>query len=222
MTDTATTTRVMLVDDHPLLRTAVAQAISAPDMTVVAEAGTAEEALAVASEVSPDLLLLDINLPGSSGLDLIRELRRRVPETKIVMLTVSTLQREADEALLNGAIGYLTKDLAPDALRRAVRSIQVGQLAMPRHMAAASLHRFADAAQRAAPTAASGLPGLSAREREVLRFLAEGMTNRQIADALTLSPRTIERHVGSILDKLDVPNRAAAARAYRDGAGAAL
>ena len=218
----AAKTRVMLVDDHPLLRTAVAQAITAPDMEVVAEAGTADEALAVAARVVPDLLLLDINLPGSSGLDLIRQLRRRVPQTQIVMLTVSTLQREADEALLSGAIGYLTKDLAPDALRRAVRSIQEGQLAMPRRMAAASLHRFAEAAQRAAPTAASGAPNLSAREREVLRLMAEGMTNRQIADVLTLSPRTVERHVGSILDKLDVPNRAAAARAYRDGAASPL
>ncbi len=214
--------RVVIVDDHPLVRRAVRDVISDVDVEVVAECGTAEEALETVRTLRPDVMLLDINLPGMGGLELIGEVRNQVPAMKIIMLTVEHDQREVDEAILRGASGYLTKDLPPGALRRAVRGLAEGQLAMSRRHAAEALARFADAVARATDFRDGPRAQLTKREREVLRLLAQGLTNREIAAALLLSHRTIERHVGGILHKLELPNRAAAARAYRDGAGSPL
>jgi two-component system nitrate/nitrite response regulator NarL len=105
--------RVMLVDDHALVRSAVSQAISAPDVELVAEAATAEDAFALALAVRPDIMLLDIDLPGMNGLQMLEELSPRLPDTKIVMLTVSDSERDMLEALARGAAGYLTQDLSP-------------------------------------------------------------------------------------------------------------
>jgi DNA-binding NarL/FixJ family response regulator len=99
----------MLVDDHALIRAAIADAITAPDVSVVAEAGAADEALEQAARERPDLILLDINLPGMTGLELVRELRSRVPGSSIVMLSATHHERDVEDALINGAVGYLTK-----------------------------------------------------------------------------------------------------------------
>jgi DNA-binding NarL/FixJ family response regulator len=210
---------VLLVDDHALVRSAVRQALSAPDIEVVGEASTAEEALLLAPRLVPDVLLLDLNLPGANGFALLRELAPRLPNTRIVMLTISSDRRDLLEAVRNGAAGYLTKDLSPDALQRAVRGIRSGDLAMSRAMASEVIAHLASATNRpgtAGPGA--GLVGISAREEEVLALLAEGLTDREIAERLGISPRTVETHVGSLLSKLGVRNRAQAARRYREGA----
>ena len=208
--------RVMLVDDHALVRAAVRQAIAAPDLEVVAEAATAEEALILAIEVRPDVLLLDISLPGMTGVQLVRELAPRLPNTRIVMLSVSSSDRDLVEAIRFGAIGYLTKDLAPEELSRAVWRAYSGDLAMDGRMAARLIRRLAaDSRQGHRRPDDSGLANLSSREREVLRFLAEGLTDREIAAALTISTRTVETHVSSLLHKLGVRNRAEAAGRYR-------
>ncbi|MCJ7710888.1 MAG: response regulator [Chloroflexi bacterium] len=128
--------RVMVVDDHPLVRAAVARAIAADGMVVVAEASTAEEALVLAPQVAPDILLLDIALPGMSGVELVRELAPRLPNTRIVMLTVSSADRDVAAAMQYGASGYLTKDLTPEALVRSLRATQTGELVIPRRLAA--------------------------------------------------------------------------------------
>jgi two-component system NarL family response regulator len=212
--------RVMLVDDHALVRSAVRQALSAEDIQVVGEASTAEQAMLLATDLQPDVLLLDLNLPGTSGLAVLRELAPRIPSTKIVMLTISDDRRDLLDAVRNGAAGYLTKDLNPDALQRAVRGIRSGDLAMSRAMAAEVIQHLATAANRPSGTdASSGLPGVSPREEEVLALLADGLTDRQIADRLGISPRTVETHVGSLLNKLGVRNRAQAARRYREIGG---
>ncbi len=211
--------RIMVVDDHALVRAAIRHAISAPDMEVVAEAATAEEALLLAPEIRPDILLLDIDLPGMDGVQLVRELAPRLPATRIVMLTVSSADRDLVNAMRLGAVGYLTKDLSPDALRRAVRSAAHGDLAMSRRMAARLVHRLVDEARHGPEaTGDDGLGSLSEREGEVLRLLSDGLTDRQIGAALTISPRTVETHVRSILHKLAVKNRAEAAGRYRPGA----
>jgi DNA-binding NarL/FixJ family response regulator len=210
--------RVMLVDDHALVRSAVRQALAAPDIEVVGEAATADEALLLAPDLQPDILLLDINLPGTDGLRLLRELVPRLPATQIVMLTISDNRRDLADAVRNGAVGYLTKDLSPEALQRAVRGIRSGDLAMSRSMAADVIRDLSTGARRGTSDAADPrLASLSSREDEVLRHLAEGLTDREIAERLGISPRTVETHVGSILHKLGVRNRAQAAAHYREG-----
>lgn len=209
--------RVMLVDDHALVRAAIRQAIAAADVETVAEAATAEEAFHLAPQLLPDVLLVDIDLPGMNGLHLVRELAARLPDTRIVILTVSTSERDLLDAMRYGARGYVTKDLSPEALLRTVRGVNAGELAVPRRMAARLVARLL-ATSRQAPGLADDptLATLSAREQEVLRLLAGGLTDRAIAEALTISPRTVESHVGSILGKLGVRNRADAARRYRE------
>ena len=203
----------MLVDDHALVRSAVRQAIAGPDLEVVAEAASAEEALRIALEVRPDVLVLDIDLPGMTGLGLLRELAPRLPDTKIVMLTVSTSQRDLMEAVHLGAAGYLTKDLEPDALARTIRAVVDGDLAMPRRLAAHVI-RALSAGGRAPAASGDAFESLSSREEEVLQLLSRGLTDREIAEALTISPRTVETHVSNLLHKLGVRNRAEAARRY--------
>jgi DNA-binding NarL/FixJ family response regulator len=208
--------RVLLVDDHPLVRSAIRQALTAPDIEIVGEASSAEEAMQVAPMLRPDLLLLDIDLPGLSGLDVVRELAPRLPDTRIVMLTASGDRRDLLAAMRHGAAGYLTKDLSGEALLRAVRGMRRGDLPMSRVHAAAVVEHMARGSQAADPDDNSIDRLLSSRELEVLRLLSEGLTDRAIADALAISPRTVESHVSSLLRKLGVRNRAEAARRYRE------
>ena len=211
------TLRVMLVDDHPMVRSAIRQALEAPDVNVVAEASSAEEAIGLAPSVRPDVILLDIDLPGLSGIEAVRELAPRLPDTRIVMLTASTDNRDLLDAIRYGAGGYLTKDLTGDALLRAIRGLRKGDLAMSRGHAATVLEHLSRSArpQQTGTVTFEGL--LSARERDVLRLLAEGLTDREIGTALAISPRTVESHVSSVLRKLGVRNRAEAAQRYREG-----
>ncbi len=211
--------RVMLVDDHSLVRSAVRQAISDGEVELVAEAATAEDAFALALSIRPDILLLDINLPGMKGLQMLDEIAPRLPDTKVVMLTVSDSERDVIDAIARGASGYLTKDLNPDALLRALKGVHRGELAMSRRMAARVMRHFADAARRGRAAAGPSdglLESLSPRENDVLRMLAEGLTDREIAGALIISPRTVETHVSNVLRKLAVRNRAEAAQRYRE------
>jgi DNA-binding NarL/FixJ family response regulator len=207
--------RVMLVDDHPLVRSAVRQAFSESDIDFAGEAANAEEAFDLAPRLRPDVMLVDIGLPGVSGLHLVRELAPRLPETRFVMLTVSTAERDVVEAVDHGASGYLTKDLTPEALLRAVRGAHSGDLAMPRRMAAQLIHRLVDRTHRSSVSRDDlALGDLSLRERDVLGLLAEGLTDREIGETLTISTRTVETHVSSLLHKLGVRNRSEAARRY--------
>ena len=206
--------QVMIVDDHPLVRSAIRAALTAPDINIVAEAGTAADALALAPAVRPDVLLLDLGLPDISGREVVRELSARLPDTKIVVLTVSKAKRDVVETMEDGARGYLTKDLPGSAILAAVRGLRRGELAMDRRLAARLVEHQIESNHRRRPQDRAGLALLTTREREVLRFVAEGMTDRGIADALGVSPRTVESHVGAILHKLGVATRQQAIRRY--------
>lgn len=211
--------RVMLVEDHALVRAAVRQALDQPDLMVAGEAASAEEALVLAPQVRPDVLLVDIDLPGMDGVALVRELAPRLPDTRIVMLTVSRDDRNVLDAMRFGAVGYLTKDLLPEALARAVRSVCDGELAMDRRMAARLVHRLVDVSRSSVDASLPPDPllrTLTRRETEVLRLLVDGLSDHEIANALTISIRTVETHVSSILHKLGARNRADAARRYRE------
>lgn len=209
--------RVLLVDDHVLVRSAIRQALTADDVDVVGEAASAEEALDLAPRLRPDVMILDIDLPGLSGIEAVRELAPRLPGTRIVMLTVSTERRDLIDAIRHGASGYLTKDLSGEALLRAVRGLRRGDLPMSRAHAALVLEHLARPAPHVADSGDELASILSARELEVLRLLSEGMTDREIAEALAISPRTVESHVSNLLRKLGVRNRAEAAQRYRSG-----
>ncbi len=217
MTGSSAVIRVMVVDDHPLVRSAVAKAVAGNGMVVVAEASSAEEALVLAPQVAPDILLLDIALPGMSGVELVRELAPRLPNTRILMLTMSSSDRDVADAMRYGASGYLTKDLSPEALARSLRASQSGELVMPRRLANRLLARILRRGTVAETTREElTVDRLTVRERDILRLLADGLSDRDIATALTISRRTVESHVSSILRKMDVRNRAEAARRYRD------
>jgi DNA-binding NarL/FixJ family response regulator len=202
--------RVMLVEDHPLVRAAIRQTLNVPGIDVVGEAWSAESALDIIADAQPDVMLVDIDLPGMNGVQLVRELAPRLPECKIVMLTASGKTDDVVAAIRSGACGYLTKDLPADALVRAVLGIAKGDLPMPRRLAAELVSRLVRPARGVESS------GLSEREAEVLRLVADGLTDREVGEALGISPRTVGRHVGNILDKLGVRNRAEAARHYRD------
>ena len=209
--------QVMIVDDHALVRSAIRHALTSPEVEVVGESPSAEAAFEAALELRPDILLLDIGLPGMSGVQLVRELAPRLPATRIIMLTVSASDRDLVEAFRYGASGYLTKDVTAEALLRSVTSAHAGDLAMPRRMAARLVRRLVETSRRTVGESDDqDLASLSAREEQILGHLVHGLTDRQIGEALTISIRTVETHVSSILRKLAVRNRAEAAVRYRD------
>jgi len=207
---------VMIVDDHPLVRAAVARAIEGNGMTVVAEVGTADEALDLAPRLEPNILLLDIDLPDASGIQIVRELAPRLPATKIVMLTVSAADRDVADAMRYGAVGYLTKDVSPEALARSLRAAESGELVMPRQLAARLLAHMSFRGPHVSTVDHPSVECLTPRERDVHRLLAEGLGDRDIAAALTISRRTVETHVSSILHKLGAQNRTEVAARYHD------
>jgi DNA-binding NarL/FixJ family response regulator len=208
--------RVLVVDDHALVRAAVRQALDAPDIEVVGEAASAEEALGIVAERRPEIVLLDLDLPGMGGIEALRELRPRLPDGRIIVLSASLGQRDIVAALRRGADGYLGKDLSPAALQRTIRAVRNGELALPRRVAAAVLAELLELIRR--PNGHEPDGSLTEREEEVLKLLAEGLTDREIAEVYRISPRTVESHVSSILRKFNLRNRAEAARRYHQGA----
>ena len=201
---------IVLVEDHALVRAALALNLSVPGIRIIGQAGSAAEALELVRELRPDVMLVDIDLPDMSGIQLVRELAPRLPDCSIVMLTGSRHADDVVAAVRNGASGYLTKDMSPAALVQAVQGIRRGELPMPRTIAADLVEHLARTSARPPDDP------LSAREREVLTLVANGLTDREVGEALGISPRTVGRHVGNILDKLGVRNRAEAARMLRE------
>jgi len=202
------------------VRAAVSQALgSALDIDVVGAAASAEEALELVPRLRPDVIIIDIDLPGMSGTELVRELAPRFPELWQVMLTVSRSERDLLDSVRSGARGFLSKDLSPDALVHAIRDIRAGIMPISRSDASLLILRLAAAAPHHRSIGVGTLSELTSRENEVLALLADGLTDREISVSLVISRRTVESHVRNILEKLGVENRLQAARVYRQRSG---
>ncbi len=209
-------TRVLLADDHALLREGLAGIIaSQPDMEVVGEASDGLEAIIKASELHPDLILMDIQMPGCDGLEATRKIKQALPRTVIVMLTVRDDEEKLFEAIKNGAQGYLLKNIRSEDMLRMLRGALKGDAAIPPHLAGRMLEEF-----RRLSYQAGGEPGeesnLTLREQEVLALVAKGLSDKEIAERLTISLYTVKSHLRNILSKLQVSSRREAARLAKE------
>jgi DNA-binding NarL/FixJ family response regulator len=200
---------VLIVDDHPVVRRGLRALLEVQDgIEVTGEAGDGATALALAAERAPDVILLDLKLPGMDGIAVLGELRTRNNPARVLVLTSATEPASASLAVRSGAAGMLYKDVDPDALVRAIRSVHDGHLLLAPE-AAGSLVRSAGSWGRGTP--GGGLDALTSREREVLAELTKGRSNREIARALGVSEKTVKAHVSSVLAKLGVQDRTQAA-----------
>ena len=212
---------VVLVDDEPLIRGAIAQALAASGLELVGEAANAVDAVEVVVDLRPDVVLIDLRLPGTAGVETIERLTMLAPVTRILILTRSE-QNRVVEAIVAGADGYILKSATPDAIVAAVRATAAGESVISPEIAGKLLERIRErdipvtAANASVATAIRA--ALTEREVEIFSLLASGKTNQQIGETLLLSANTIANHIASILDKLQLDNRIqAAVQAVRSG-----
>lgn len=206
--------RVLLVDDHQVVRRGLRTFLEIQDdIEVVGEASDGAEGVARTEELRPDVVLMDIKMPGTDGIEALRKLRELENPAKVLIVTSFTEQRTVVPALRAGASGYVYKDVDPDALVGAIRSVYAGHVLLQPEVAGALL------AQDDAGGGTGRGSTLTEREREVLGLIADGRSNREIARALVLSEKTVKTHVSNILMKLDLSDRTQAALwAVRHGA----
>jgi len=198
--------RVLIADDHALFRRAIQAVLNdEDDIEVVAEAGDGEEAVALAGEHAPDVVLLDVNMPKLSGIDAARAIKEELPSTQVVMFTVSDTEADLFEAIKAGASGYLLKEVDPTEVAAAVRQIHAGHSLLSPAVASKLVSEFATMAKRTDERASR--PKLTDRELEVLGLAADGLTNRQIGRRLHISENTVKNHMRNILEKLHLHSR---------------
>lgn len=208
--------RVLLADDHALFRAGIASLLRAWGMEVVGEAANGFEALEETRRLRPDLILMDISMPDCTGLEATRLIKAERPETRIVIVTVSDDQEDLFEAVKSGAEGYLLKDATGAELERTLEAVIEGEPALSPRLATKILDEFVRLTREG--SVKNGEEELTAREREVLQFVTQGSTNREIAAELEVSEHTVNFHVRNILQKLHLKNRAqAVAYAVRTG-----
>jgi DNA-binding NarL/FixJ family response regulator len=201
----------MVVDDHPMWREAVARDLADAGFSVVATAGDGPEAVRRAAAVAPQVLVLDLNLPGLPGAEVCRQVVAADPAVRVLVLSASGEHADVLEAVKSGATGYLVKSAGRDELLDAVRRTAAGDPVFTPGLAGLVLGEFRRLAAAPAPTGADrgepAVPRLTTRETEVLRMVAKGLSYRQIAERLVLSHRTVQNHVQNTLGKLQLHNR---------------
>ena len=201
--------RVMIVDDHEIVRSGL-NAVLDPeeDLVVVGEAGSAEEAIQVAARVDPQVILMDVRMEGMSGIDACRAIKSVRPEVKVLMFTSFGEEDAVTASIVAGASGYLLKNMGRPELLRAIRGVAAGQSLLDPSVTRKVMERLARLSAREEERL---VEALSDRERGVLALVAEGRTNREIAEQLVLSENTVRNHVSRILEKLGMSRRSEAA-----------
>jgi two-component system response regulator DevR len=202
--------RVFLLDDHEVVRRGVHDLLNdEPDITVVGEAGTVEQALVRVPALRPDVAVLDVRLPDGDGVTVCRELRSRMPELACLMLTSFDDEEALLDSIMAGAAGYVLKQIQGSDLVSAVRTVAAGQSLLDPSATTRLMARLrSDQAKEEEPDT---LPGLTEREREILMLIGEGLTNRQIGQRLYLAEKTVKNHISRLLAKLGVERRIQAA-----------
>jgi DNA-binding NarL/FixJ family response regulator len=205
--------RVLIADDHPVFRDGLAVLLaSVPGIEVVATAGTGADAVDLAVQIRPDVVVMDLQMPAVNGIDATRQLATRAPDIGVVVLTMSEDDGTVFTAVRAGARGYLVKGAEQEEIVRAITTVAAGGAVFGATLA----RRIADFFAAGPPSPATAFPQLTAREREILDLLAAGRSNTQIASTLYLSPKTVRNNVSTIFTKLQVADRAEAIVRARD------
>jgi NarL family two-component system response regulator LiaR len=208
---------LLIVDDHDLFRTGLRNLLEEQGVEVIGEASSGQEALRHVRELAPEVVLMDLNMPGMGGVEATREIARIAPLTRVVVLTISDRDADILDAILAGACGYLLKDSSIDELIRGISAAALGESLISPQIAAKVLRELR-AARPAPQTAEEVRTELTERELEVLRLIANGRDNSQIAAELHISAKTVKNHISNILMKLQIENRIqAAVYAVRSG-----
>ena len=202
--------RVVLVDDHALFRSGLRELLEQYGVDVAGEAEDGASALEVVRDTAPDVVLMDVTMPGMSGIEATMRIRAVAPTAQVIMLTVSPDEQDVEEAIYAGACGYLLKDAPTREILAAIRAAAAGESHLSPRIAANILQRVRTSPDRP-PNPEEARAELTARETEVLRLIAEGKDNTQIAKELFISVQTVKNHVSNILAKLEVENRVQAA-----------
>jgi len=210
--------RVLIVDDHPMFRNGMRALLAADASTEVAgEATTGEEAIALAASLQPDVILMDIQMPGVSGIEATRQILHTSPHIRILVVTMFEDDQSVFTAMRAGARGYVLKGASPEEMLRAIQAVGSGEAIFSQSIATRMLDFFSGLQPTAFPQV---LPELTDREREILNLIAQGQSNAAIAKQLVLSPKTISNYVSNIFSKLQVVDRAQAMlRAREAGLG---
>jgi DNA-binding NarL/FixJ family response regulator len=206
--------RVVIVDDHPVYRQGLAKLLGECGVEVVAQAGNGPDAIKLVEQTAPDVVVVDLNMPGLSGVDVTRRLTERNPASRVLIVSVSAQEDDVTEAILAGASGYVLKDGPVEEVVAGIQAAAAGESLISPRVASILLRRV-----RTEEPPAPGIPStaLSERELQVLQLVAEGKGNHEIGEALFIGQSTVRNHISSILMKLQVENRVqAAVRAVRD------
>jgi DNA-binding NarL/FixJ family response regulator len=200
--------RVLIVDDHALFRRGLQMVLEQePDINVVGEAGDGQEAVEKAGETMPDVVLMDVRMPKRGGIEATKAIKELMPHIKILMLTISDEEADLYDAIKAGATGYLLKEVSIEEVGSAIRSVQTGQSLISPSMASKLLSEFATMVKRADEKQSVPQPRLTDREMEVLKLVAKGRNNRDIAKELFISENTVKNHIRNILEKLHLHSR---------------